>query len=69
VRKKAGRREYLRVRLERDGAVLRAHRFGREGAGLLTSLTESDGFAELGEEVISVAPGDVVTVLPFAGLL
>jgi molybdopterin molybdotransferase len=69
ARKKAGRREYLRVRLERDGAVLRARRFGREGAGLLTSLTESDGFAELGEEVISVAPGDVVTVLPFAGLL
>jgi molybdopterin molybdotransferase len=69
ARKKAGRREYLRVRLALDGVVLRAERFGREGAGLLTSLTESDGFAELPEPVTAIAPGEAVTVLPFAGLL
>ncbi|SDD75721.1 molybdopterin molybdotransferase MoeA [Belnapia rosea] len=63
-RKKAGRREYVRVRL-RDGV---AFKFEREGAGLLTSLTESDAFVELPEAVLSVAPGDAVRVLPFATL-
>ncbi|WP_027283781.1 molybdopterin molybdotransferase MoeA [Rubritepida flocculans] len=63
-RKKAGRREYVRVALE--GA--RARKFPREGAGLLTSLTLSDAFAELPEEVTQVAPGDTVRVLPFAAI-
>ena len=63
-RKKAGRREYVRVRL-RDGI---ATKFEREGAGLLSSLTESDAFAELPEPVLGVAPGDAVTLLPFAAL-
>ncbi len=63
-RKKAGRREYVRVRL-RDGI---ATKFEREGAGLLSSLTESDAFAELPEPVLAVAPGDAVTLLPFAAL-
>jgi molybdopterin molybdotransferase len=68
-RKKAGRREYVRVTLRRDGAVTRAAKFPREGAGLLSSLTQSDGFAELPEDVTRVAPGDPVAVLPFAGML
>lgn len=63
-RKKAGRREYVRVRL-RDGI---ATKFEREGAGLLTSLTQSDAFAELPEPVLAVSPGDAVTLLPFAAL-
>jgi len=67
-RKKEGRREYLRVSLREEGAQLVATRFAREGAGLLTSLTESDGFAELPEEVTAVAPGDALRVLPFAAL-
>lgn len=69
ARKKAGRREYLRVTLATKGGVTRAQRFPREGAGLLTSLTQSDGFAELPESVTEVAAGDPVTVIPFAGLL
>lgn len=68
-RKKAGRREYVRVTLRTDGAVTRAQKFPREGAGLLSSLTELDGFAELPEEVTQVAPGDAILVLPFAGML
>ena len=68
-RKKAGRREYVRVTLRTDGAVTRAQKFPREGAGLLSSLTESDGFAELPEDVTQVAPGDAILVLPFAGML
>ena len=67
-RKKAGRREYVRVRLRPGGAMPVAEKFGREGAGLLTSLTESDAFVELPEEVVAVAPGDPVRVLPFAAV-
>ncbi len=68
-RKKAGRREYVRVTLRTEGTVTHAQKFPREGAGLLSSLTQSDGFAELPEHVTRVAPGDAVTVLPFAGML
>ena len=68
-RKKAGRREYVRVSLDETAAGLVARKFGREGAGLLTSLTESDGFAELPEPVTAVAPGDRLRVLPFVAVL
>ena len=67
-RKKAGRREYVRVTLRQGEDLPIARKFPREGAGLLSSLTQSDGFAELPEDVTAVAPGDRVTVLPFAAL-
>jgi len=67
-RKKPGRREYLRVALRWHDGTLRAQKFGREGAGLLTSLTLSDGFAELPEAITALAPGDAIRVLPFAAL-
>ena len=43
-KKKIGRREYVRVNLRRaeDGA-LEAVKFPREGAGLLSSLVDTDG--------------------------
>ncbi len=68
-RKKAGRREYVRVTLAAEDGQTRARKFPRVGAGLLTSLTESHGFAEVPEAVTDVAPGDTIAVLPFAGLL
>jgi molybdopterin molybdotransferase len=69
-RKKAGRREYVRVSLRRgaDGS-LEAVKFPREGAGLLSSLVETDGLAELGEEVILVEPGQAVGFLSYADLI
>jgi molybdopterin molybdotransferase len=69
-RKKAGRREYVRVSLRKaaDGA-LEAVKFPREGAGLLSSLVETDGLVELGESVVEVAPGDGVGFLGYAALL
>ncbi len=65
-RKKAGRREYVRVRLAPgpDGTP-QAHKHGVEGAGILTSLTETDGLAELDEAVTAVSPGDGVGFLPY----
>ncbi len=67
-RKKAGRREYVRVRLIPGDGLPLAQKFAREGAGLLTSLTQSDALAELPEDITSVSPGDRVAVLPFRGI-
>ncbi len=65
--KKEGRREYVRVRLQRapDG-IVEAHKHPREGAGVITSLTETDGLVELGETVTRVAPGESVGFLAYA---
>jgi molybdopterin molybdotransferase len=67
-RKKAGRREYVRVRLLPGPDGLHAHKHEVEGAGILTSLTETEGLVELGEGVISVQPGDAVGFLPYSAL-
>ena len=69
-RKKIARREYVRVTLRKaaDGA-LEAIKFPREGAGLLSSLTDTDGLVELGEDVTQVTPGDMIGFLSYAGLL
>jgi molybdopterin molybdotransferase len=68
--KKAGRREYVRVSLRKgDGGVLEAAKFPREGAGLLSSLVDTDGLVELGEEITEVKPGQTVGFLSYAGLM
>jgi len=64
-RKKLGRREYVRVTLRVGEAGLVAEKFPREGAGLLTSLTQSHAFAELSEEVTELTPGMPIRLLPF----
>ncbi len=68
-RKKAGRREYVRVKLMRgaDGAV-EAMKHPQEGAGIITSLTETDGLVELTEDMTTVAPGATVGFLSYAAL-
>lgn len=69
-RKKRGRREYLRVRLSHDAnGELVAHKHPQDGAGILSSLTETDGVAELMEETTGVAPGDWLNFLPYTSLL
>jgi molybdopterin molybdotransferase len=60
-RKKAGRREYVRASLRKTGdGTPEAVKFAREGAGLISSLVDSDGLVELGENVVDVAPGQDV---------
>jgi molybdopterin molybdotransferase len=69
-RKKKGRREYVRVTLARaeDGSV-EASKYPRDGAGILSSLTESAGLVELDEETTQVEPGQQVGFLPHASLI
>jgi molybdopterin molybdotransferase len=68
-RKRKGRREYVRVMLRRaaDGTV-EAVKFPRDGAGVITSLTETDGLVELREEETEIAPGATVGFLSYAAL-
>jgi molybdopterin molybdotransferase len=69
-RKRKGRREYVRVAL-RTGAdgVVEAVKHAQDGAGVITSLTETDGLIELMEPVTAVAPGDSVGFLSYAALV
>ncbi len=65
-KKKTGRVEYVRVRLEAgpDGPL--ARRFPREGAGLLSSMVWSDGLVELPLDLERLEEGSWVDYLPFA---
>lgn len=68
-RKKKGRREYVRVALTRaDDGVVEASKYKQDGAGVITSLTETDGLVELGEDATDIAQGDIVGFLPYAVL-
>lgn len=69
-RKKPARREYVRVflRTGQDG-TLEAAKFPREGAGLLSSLVDTDGVVELEESATRVEPGQMVNCLTYASLL
>jgi len=68
-RKKEGRREYVRVSLEpsADGVMI-ARKHPQDGAGVLTSLTRTDGLVELAEELTVIGEGTVVPFLAY-GLL
>jgi len=66
-RKKAGRREYLRACLERnDRGASVARKFVRDGAGILSSIVQSHGFAVLDESLDDIAPGTAIEFLPFS---
>jgi molybdopterin molybdotransferase len=69
-KKRKGRREYVRVSLRPgpDGTI-EAIKYPQDGAGVLTSLTETHGLAELGEDVTNIEPGAMVGFLPYACLL
>ena len=69
-KKKKDRREYVRVALRRaEDGELEAVKHPQDGAGILTSLTETDGLLEFPEDVTAVAPGDRVGFLSYAALM
>jgi molybdopterin molybdotransferase len=69
-KKKNGRREYVRANLRMAGDGLpEVVKFPREGAGLLSSLVDTDGLVELGESVTTVEPGQTVGFLGYASLI
>ncbi len=69
-RKKEGRREYVRATVAAGtNGTLEAQKFPREGAGLLSSLVDTDGLIELDEATLTVEPGQVVAFLPYSSLM
>jgi molybdopterin molybdotransferase len=68
-RKKKGRREYVRVSLTRqaDGSY-EAHKHPQDGAGVISSLTATDGLAELADDVTEIAKGETIGFLPYSVL-
>jgi molybdopterin molybdotransferase len=69
-RKRKGRREYVRVKLVRAGdGGIDAVKHAQEGAGVLTSLTETDGLVELPEDTTTVELGSTVGFLSYATLV
>ncbi len=69
-KKKKDRREYVRVALRRasDGEI-EAIKHPKDGAGILTSLTETDGLLEFLEDVTAIEPGTRVGFLSYAALI
>jgi molybdopterin molybdotransferase len=65
-RKKADRREFLRVTLAPRDFTLQASLYPKEGAGIITSLTQSDALLELPEHTTRFAPGDPALAIPLA---
>ncbi|MDZ4096013.1 MAG: gephyrin-like molybdotransferase Glp [Paracoccaceae bacterium] len=61
-RKKAGRREYLRARLDDRG---HAEVFASEGSGRISGLSWATGLVELPDAAVDVKPGDMVRFLPY----
>jgi molybdopterin molybdotransferase len=68
-KKKRDRREYVRVSLRRraDGEI-EAVKHPQDGAGILTSLTETDGLLEFPEDVTTIERGDQAGFLSYAAL-
>ena len=68
--KKLGRREWVRVSLRTDSTgQIYCEKFPRPGAGILSSLTESDGLLELAEDLDKVEAGKPYPFLSFSSLI
>jgi molybdopterin molybdotransferase len=65
-KKKKGRREWARVRLETNGKGSKvAMKHHSSGAGILTSMVDADGLVELPEDTETLEKGAMVDFLPF----
>ena len=65
IRRKDGRRHYLRVRLVNTPTGREAVLTGEQGSGILTSLVAADGLAVIPENCDHLDAGSAVTVLLF----
>lgn len=65
LRRKPGRREYLRVIIDANGV---AQRHPKEGSAMLTSLSQSNALAELPEDLTQLSAGDPVACIALATL-
>ena len=64
-KKKTGRREFWRGFTSQNGNTLTAHKFERDGSGLITSLRQANGLIEVGEDIDHITEGEPVDFIPF----
>lgn len=68
-KKKSDRREWVRVSLLDDGkGGWRAEKYAVDGAGVITSLTRTDGLIELPEDLLRLDPGETARFYPYDAL-
>jgi molybdopterin molybdotransferase len=70
IRKKPGRTEYQRAIVSTDaGGGLCVQTTGDQGSGVLSSMVRANGLLVLHHDQGAVAPGDMVDVMVFAGVM
>jgi molybdopterin molybdotransferase len=70
IRKKAGRTEYQRAVVSSDGnGQLCVQTTGDQGSGVLSSMVRANGLLVLHHHQGNVAPGDLVDVMVFFGVI
>ncbi len=69
IRKRPGRREFMRGRLARRDGRLHVGLAGAQGSGVLSSMSAADCFIVLPETAGDVHAGDTVLIQPFDGLI
>ena len=62
-KKKTGRREFLRVKVRKDGYL---DCFPSEGSGRVSSLSWSTGLVELSDDLAEVKKGDLLKYIPYS---
>jgi molybdopterin molybdotransferase len=68
-RKRPGRREYLRASLKREGDTLVAVKHPKDGAGILSSIVQSEGLVILDEATSTLVDDAIVEFLPFSEVI
>ena len=69
-RKKADRREYVRVSLDcNSDGMLVATRFQKDGAALVSSLIAADALADLPEDITEIRQGERLVAIPLSSLM
>ncbi len=62
IRKKRGRRNFIRGVVRKDDGILYAKTTGEQGSGILRSMSEANGIIILPEDVVGADAGDMVEV-------
>ena len=62
-KKRSGRKEYLRAKINSEGMV---DVYKSEGSGRISGLSWSTGLVELPEESLEINKGDTVNFIPYS---
>ena len=68
MRKKSKRLEWIRVNIINDSKELIVNKYPKQGSGMITSLTYSDGIIEIPENISQINVGDTFPFYSFKNL-